>query len=243
MPIVTPRSEGNAEWRAVAVASGHLRRWLRSGQRRRAGNHLRRRVPRERQVRGWPRASHFGTTLTIRNGRIAAVGKTIPLAPDARTIDLGGRTVVPGLFDGHAHYTRAGVNPGYEARRIERAFSIAELQEAIAERAKSVPLQASSSHVSAAGTTPSSARDAGPRRRSRRSGVQAWRLHFRHGGGGQGATTNSASRFSSRRASRSRPGRARSRHGRPRRSPGDPDARRQTARDGRSECGMPTASD
>jgi predicted amidohydrolase YtcJ len=79
------------------------------------------------------------TTLTIRNGRIAAVGKTAPLAPDARTIDLGGRTVVPGLFDGHVHYTRAGVNPGYEARRIERAFSIAELQEAIAERAKSVP--------------------------------------------------------------------------------------------------------
>jgi predicted amidohydrolase YtcJ len=79
------------------------------------------------------------TTLTVRNGRLAGVGKTVPLAADARTIDLGGRTVVPGLFDGHVHYTRAGVNPGYEARRIERAFSIAELQEAIAERAKSVP--------------------------------------------------------------------------------------------------------
>jgi predicted amidohydrolase YtcJ len=79
------------------------------------------------------------TTLTIRNGRIAAVGKTIALAPDARTIDLGGRTVVPGLFDGHVHYTRACVNPGYEARRVERAFSIAEVQEAIAERAKTVP--------------------------------------------------------------------------------------------------------
>jgi predicted amidohydrolase YtcJ len=80
-----------------------------------------------------------GTSLTIRNGRIAAIGKTAPLAPDARTIDLGGRTVVPGLFDGHVHYTRAAVNPGYEARRVERAFSIAEMQEAIAERAKSVP--------------------------------------------------------------------------------------------------------
>ncbi len=79
------------------------------------------------------------TTLTIRNGRIANVGKAAAVAPDARTIDLGGRTVVPGLFDGHVHYTRAGVNPGYEARRIERAFSIAELQEAIADRAKSVP--------------------------------------------------------------------------------------------------------
>ena len=79
------------------------------------------------------------TTMTIRNGRIASVGKTGPVAPDARQIDLGGRTVVPGLFDAHVHYTRAGVNPGYEARRIERAFSIAELQEAIAKRAASVP--------------------------------------------------------------------------------------------------------
>ncbi|MEP7306828.1 MAG: amidohydrolase family protein [Acidobacteriota bacterium] len=78
-----------------------------------------------------------GASLTIKNGRIAPAGQR--LGPDALTIDLGGRTVVPGLFDSHAHYTRAGVNPGYEARRIERAFSIAELQEAIAKRAESVP--------------------------------------------------------------------------------------------------------
>ncbi|HVQ15979.1 MAG TPA: amidohydrolase family protein, partial [Vicinamibacterales bacterium] len=80
-----------------------------------------------------------GTTLTIRNGRIASVGKPGIVAGDARTIDLGGRTVVPGFFDAHVHYTRAGVNPGYEARRIERAFTIAELQEAIAQRARSAP--------------------------------------------------------------------------------------------------------
>ena len=79
------------------------------------------------------------TELTVRNGRIATVGEAAALGPDARTIDLGGRTVVPGLFDAHVHFTRAGVNPGYEARRIERAFSIAELQEAIARRAASVP--------------------------------------------------------------------------------------------------------
>jgi predicted amidohydrolase YtcJ len=79
------------------------------------------------------------STLTIRNGRIAGVGQKTALAPDARTIDLGGRTVVPGFVDAHVHYTRAGVNPGYEARRIERAFSVAELQEAIALRAASVP--------------------------------------------------------------------------------------------------------
>jgi predicted amidohydrolase YtcJ len=79
------------------------------------------------------------SALTIRNGRIAALNATSPVAPDTRRIDLGGRTVVPGFVDAHVHYTRAGVNPGYEARRIERAFSIAELQEAIARRAASAP--------------------------------------------------------------------------------------------------------
>jgi len=80
-----------------------------------------------------------GTALTIKNGRIVKVGQAREVGTAARTIDLGGRTVVPGFFDAHNHYTRAGVNPGYEARRIERAFSIAELQEAIAKRAESVP--------------------------------------------------------------------------------------------------------
>ena len=79
------------------------------------------------------------SALTIRDGRIVGLDEPVPLAPDARTIDLGGRTAVPGLVDGHVHFTRAGVNPGHEARRIERAFSIAELQETIAQRATSVP--------------------------------------------------------------------------------------------------------
>ena len=79
------------------------------------------------------------SAVTIRNGRIVNVGQAVQLGPDARRIDLGGRTVIPGLFDAHVHYTRAGVNPGYEARGLERAFSIQELQEAIARRAESVP--------------------------------------------------------------------------------------------------------
>ncbi len=79
------------------------------------------------------------STITIRNGRITSVGRATPPASGAQTIDLGGRAVIPGLFDAHVHYTRAAVNPGHEARRIERAFSIAELQEAIVRRAQSVP--------------------------------------------------------------------------------------------------------
>jgi predicted amidohydrolase YtcJ len=79
-----------------------------------------------------------GSAMTIRNGRIASIGTALP-GSGPTTIDLGGRTVIPGLFDGHVHYTRAGVNPGYEARRIERAFTIGELQSALARRAQSVP--------------------------------------------------------------------------------------------------------
>src|SRR5215471_14276252 len=81
----------------------------------------------------------IASALTIRNSRIVNVGQAMPLGPGGKTIDLQGRTVVPGFFDAHVHYTRAAMNPGYEARRIERAFSIAELQETIAKRATSVP--------------------------------------------------------------------------------------------------------
>jgi predicted amidohydrolase YtcJ len=78
-------------------------------------------------------------SLTIRNGRIVNLGRSAALSPDAQTIDLGGRAVIPGFFDAHVHYTRAAVNPGHEARRVERAFSITELQETIARRAAAVP--------------------------------------------------------------------------------------------------------
>src|SRR5215475_9567579 len=80
-----------------------------------------------------------GRSMTIRNGRIVSVGQTASPPSGSRVIDLGGRTVVPGFLDAHVHFTRAGINPGYEARRIERAFSIREFQETIAKRAQSVP--------------------------------------------------------------------------------------------------------
>ncbi len=78
-----------------------------------------------------------GDTLLLANGRIAAVG--VDVDPALPAVDLGGRTVIPGFVDAHVHYTRAGVNPGYQERRVERAFSIAELQETLAAKAVSVP--------------------------------------------------------------------------------------------------------
>ena len=133
------------------------------------------------------------SAVTIRNGRIAALNATAPVAPGTRRIDLGGRTVIPGFVDAHVHYTRAGVNPGYEARRIERAFSIAELQAAISKRAASVPPGAFITCIGGWNHTqfkesrkPTRAEldDAAPRHAVYMSGT----------GGGTGATTNSLGR-------------------------------------------------
>ncbi len=56
----------------------------------------------------------------IAGDRIVAVGSTADIArmagPGTRTIDLRGRTVVPGLIDNHMHIMRAGTTWQYEVR-------------------------------------------------------------------------------------------------------------------------------
>jgi predicted amidohydrolase YtcJ len=51
--------------------------------------------------------------LAVRDGKIAAIGSTADIralaGPTTRTIDLGGRTVIPGLIDSHIHAIRAGL--------------------------------------------------------------------------------------------------------------------------------------
>jgi hypothetical protein len=79
----------------------------------------------------------IASAIFIRNGHIASVGQPAP--GPAQTFNLRGRTVIPGLIDSHAHFIRTGTNHGHEARGIEAAFSIAELQEVVARRAETVP--------------------------------------------------------------------------------------------------------
>jgi predicted amidohydrolase YtcJ len=134
-----------------------------------------------------------GSALAIRNGRITGVGEARTLGPAARTIDLRGRTVVPGLFDAHVHYTRAGVNPGYEARRIERAFSIAELQETIAARAKSVPPGAFITCIGGWNHT-QFAENRRPTRAELDAAAPTHGVYISGTGGGTGAITNSVGR-------------------------------------------------
>jgi len=84
-----------------------------------------------------------GTTVrevTIQNGRFTAVGARggQRLSACTRTIDLGGRTVVPGLIDNHNHIVLLGIRPGYHTP-LESARSIADVQAIIAARAKAAP--------------------------------------------------------------------------------------------------------
>ena len=79
------------------------------------------------------------TTVTIRNGRFAAVGGAVPrAAAGRRIIDLRGRTVVPGIIDNHNHIVVMGNRPGYHTP-LENATSIADVQAIIAARAAAAP--------------------------------------------------------------------------------------------------------
>jgi predicted amidohydrolase YtcJ len=79
------------------------------------------------------------STASIRNGRFATVGNTAPpRTPNARVIDLRGRTVVPGLIEGHVHIVSLANRPGYHTI-LENTSSIREIQQALAARRKSVP--------------------------------------------------------------------------------------------------------
>jgi predicted amidohydrolase YtcJ len=77
--------------------------------------------------------------VTIRNGRFVTVGDTAPAPPaGARTIDLRGRTVVPGLIEGHIHSVSLANRPGYHTI-LENTTSIREIQQALAARRKEAP--------------------------------------------------------------------------------------------------------
>jgi predicted amidohydrolase YtcJ len=80
------------------------------------------------------------SSVTIKNGRIAAVGHAGDDAsgPCTRTINLHGRTAIPGLVDNHNHIVLLGIRPGHDAR-LESAASIADVQQVIRERAATVP--------------------------------------------------------------------------------------------------------
>ena len=59
------------------------------------------------------RGSHLAEAVAVRDGRIVAVGTSAALlresSPATRCLDLRGRSVLPGCFDGHPHVDREGL--------------------------------------------------------------------------------------------------------------------------------------
>jgi hypothetical protein len=83
-------------------------------------------------------------SVAIRDRRVFALNGAPDLALDApalagaRRIDLGGRTVVPGLIEGHIHSVSLANRPGYHTI-LENTRSIRDIQEALAARRPEVP--------------------------------------------------------------------------------------------------------
>ena len=81
----------------------------------------------------------FVQALAVKDGKIAATGSNESVLrlrqKDTRVVDVGGRTVIPGLNDSHTHVIRAGLNYNAEVRwdgvrSLERAMEMLKEQAA-----------------------------------------------------------------------------------------------------------------
>ena len=84
------------------------------------------------------RNSTITESIAVAGDRIVAVGPGAAMAaftaPTTRTIDLRGKTVIPGLIDGHAHMDREGLKTVFPS--LGRVRSIRDIRDRIAELAR-----------------------------------------------------------------------------------------------------------
>jgi predicted amidohydrolase YtcJ len=64
------------------------------------------------------------SSIAISGTEILAVG--VDVEDCAEVLDLGGRTVIPGLIDNHVHWMARGSRPGHHVGEMDRAVSVAQ---------------------------------------------------------------------------------------------------------------------
>ena len=88
------------------------------------------------------RSRPFAEAVAIQNGRFISVGSNEEImrlrASNTETIDLGGRTVIPGLNDSHMHPIRGGLNYNMELR-WDGVPSLADAMHMLKEQAQRTP--------------------------------------------------------------------------------------------------------
>lgn len=83
-------------------------------------------------------ASRVVSEVLIQNGRFAAVGDRLAAPPGVRRLDVGGRTVIPGIIDAHNHIVLVGNRPGWHTP-LEHVFTISEAIAVLRARSAGVP--------------------------------------------------------------------------------------------------------
>ena len=77
-------------------------------------------------------------SMRVIGDRFTAVGEDLEPGECTETVDLRGRTVIPGIIDNHNHIVLLGLRPGHDTR-LENAHSIEAVLETLAAKARELP--------------------------------------------------------------------------------------------------------
>jgi predicted amidohydrolase YtcJ len=82
--------------------------------------------------------SRIVSQVIIRNGRFAQVGNNLTIPANIRTVNLMGKTMIPGLIDAHNHIVLVGNRPGWHTP-LEHVFTIPDAVAELKARSADVP--------------------------------------------------------------------------------------------------------
>ena len=86
-------------------------------------------------------ASTRASAVAVKDGKFVAIGSDTDIrkriGPQTRTLDAGGKSVIPGLIESHVHAT--GAARGEANQPFRQLHSIAEIQDWVRQRAKTLP--------------------------------------------------------------------------------------------------------